>query len=564
LPFWFLVVYLQKKTDMKTERELAELIFDKFREQKCKTGQIITLKSIKYDKFIMNLNPIEQDLFYKVLNELQYTGYYDYEKDLGEILRLTEKGYQYIYDDEKISLMQKIPWIIPEKEGTNWDRAYHKLWKAIGEKEKAIFYISGPKFYGFILDLYDNIPPSYNQYMKDRKEKASFSTSRVDYYKDLINLLDDDTRYQLYINIQIFIEDRILDKNDQDANINILSNTSPFLDDLVENTPPKKTEEKAFKEISNEKSFSNNENAPKVFISYSWDGEAHENWVLKLATKLRDNGIDAILDQWELEPGKLIPNFMGKSIEISDRVICIMTPSYKTKSNAEEPKGGVAYESSIMAAETIKNIITTKFIPLLREGNDNNAIPYFLIGRTYIDMRDNNSFEDRLEELLRAIYKEPKSKKPPIGKKPEYVENKNKERNIEIELSVLKEDISLNSILSGRFYDIHINISNIREKGSIEKLQCFVSMDNKLRQCIHYSTQIQKINNNIIQVYFENSNIINGIVISYNPILPSVKRDIGILKVRKSFFDQHLLINFQVSTEFGSEEFSFFADEILY
>ena len=549
---------------MKTERELAELIFDKFREQKCKTGQIITLKSIKYDKFIMNLNPIEQDLFYKVLNELQYTGYYDYEKDLGEILRLTEKGYQYIYDDEKISLMQKIPWIIPEKEGTNWDRAYHKLWKAIGEKEKAIFYISGPKFYGFILDLYDNIPPSYNQYMKDRKEKASFSTSRVDYYKDLINLLDDDTRYQLYINIQIFIEDRILDKNDQDANINILSNTSPFLDDLVENTPPKKTEEKAFKEISNEKSFSNNENAPKVFISYSWDGEAHENWVLKLATKLRDNGIDAILDQWELEPGKLIPNFMGKSIEISDRVICIMTPSYKTKSNAEEPKGGVAYESSIMAAETIKNIITTKFIPLLREGNDNNAIPYFLIGRTYIDMRDNNSFEDRLEELLRAIYKEPKSKKPPIGKKPEYVENKNKERNIEIELSVLKEDISLNSILSGRFYDIHINISNIREKGSIEKLQCFVSMDNKLRQCIHYSTQIQKINNNIIQVYFENSNIINGIVISYNPILPSVKRDIGILKVRKSFFDQHLLINFQVSTEFGSEEFSFFADEILY
>ncbi|ATA81255.1 hypothetical protein CGC53_02270 [Capnocytophaga leadbetteri] len=549
---------------MKTERELAELIFDKFREQKCETGQIIPLKSIEYDKFIMNLNPIEQDLFYKVLNGLQYTRYYDYEKDLGGILRLTEKGYQYIYDDEKISLMQNIPWIIPKKEETNWDRAYHKLWKAIGEEGKAIFYISGPKFYSFILDLYDNIPPSYNQYMKDRKEKAPFSTSRVDYYKDLINLLDDDTRYQLYINIQIFIEDRILDKNDQDANINILSNTSPFLDDLVENTPPKKTEEKAFKEISNEKSFSNNENAPKVFISYSWDGEAHENWVLKLATKLRDNGIDAILDQWELEPGKLIPNFMGKSIEISDRVICIMTPSYKTKSNAEEPKGGVAYESSIMAAETIKNIITTKFIPLLREGNDNNAIPYFLIGRTYIDMRDNNSFEDRLEELLRAIYKEPKSKKPPIGKKPEYVENKNKERNIEIELSVLKEDISLNSILSGRFYDIHINISNIREKGSIEKLQCFVSIDNKLRQCIHYSTQIQKINNNIIQVYFENSNIINGIVISYNPILPSVKRDIGILKVKKSFFDQHLLINFQVSTEFGSEEFSFFADEILY
>ena len=83
---------------MKTERELAELIFDKFRERKCRANQIISLKSIIYNESIMNLNPIEQDLFYKVLNGLQYIGYYVYEKDLEEILRLTEKGYQYIYD----------------------------------------------------------------------------------------------------------------------------------------------------------------------------------------------------------------------------------------------------------------------------------------------------------------------------------------------------------------------------------------------------------------------------------------------------------------------------------
>jgi SEFIR domain protein len=545
---------------MKTERELAELIFDKFREQKCETGQIITLKSIKYDKLIMNLNPIEKDLFYKVLNELQYTGYYIYEKKLGEILRLTEKGYQYIYDDEKVSLMQNIPWIIPEKEKTNWVIAYNRLWKAV---DNSIYYIKGSDFYKLILNLYDNIPPSYNQYIEERRKKG-ISTSRVDYYKDLINLLDEDTRYQLYINIQIFIEDRILDKNDQDANINILSNTSPFLDDLVEDTPPKKTEEKAFKEISNEKLSSNNENAPKVFISYSWDGKAHENWVLNLATKLRENGIDAILDQWELELGKLIPNFMENSVTKSDRVICVITPNYNEKTI--NLHGGVGYEYSIISAEIMDKIDTQKFIPLLKEGNNEN-IPKSLKGRMYIDMRNDNSFEDRLEDLLRDIYKEPKNKKPPIRKKPEYKEAKQKERNTEIEFRVEKENTSFNSLLNNLFfecyYDIYISISNIRKEGSIEKLQCFVSMDNKLRQYIHYSTQIQKINNNIIQVYFENSNIINGIVMSYNFILPSVKRDIGVLKVKESFFDQHSLINFQVSTEFGSEEFSFFADEIL-
>ena len=544
---------------MKTERELAELIFDKFREQKCETGQIITLKSIKYDKLIMNLNPIEKDLFYKVLNELQYTGYYIYEKKLGEILRLTEKGYQYIYDDEKVSLMQNIPWIIPEKEKTNWVIAYNRLWKAV---DNSIYYIKGSDFYKLILNLYDNIPPSYNQYIEERRKKG-ISTSRVDYYKDLINLLDEDTRYQLYINIQIFIEDRILDKNDQDANINILSNTSPFLDDLVEDTPPKKTEEKAFKEISNEKLSSNNENAPKVFISYSWDGKAHENWVLNLATKLRENGIDAILDQWELELGKLIPNFMENSVTKSDRVICVITPNYNEKTI--NLHGGVGYEYSIISAEIMDKIDTQKFIPLLKEGNNEN-IPKSLKGRMYIDMRNDNSFEDRLEDLLRDIYKEPKNKKPPIRKKPEYKEAKQKERNTEIEFRVEKENTSFNSLLNNLFfecyYDIYISISNIRKEGSIEKLQCFVSMDNKLRQYIHYSTQIQKINNNIIQVYFENSNIINGIVMSYNFILPSVKRDIGVLKVKERFFDQHSLINFQVSTEFGSEEFSFFANEI--
>lgn len=398
---------------MKTERELAELIFDKFREQKCKTGQIIPLKSIKYDKFIMNLNPIERDLFYKVLNDLQYTEYYDYEKDLGEILRLTEKGYQYIYDDEKISLMQNIPQIIPEKEKTNWDKAYNRLWKVV---DNSIYYIKGSDFYKLIFNLYDNIPPSYNEYIEERRKKG-ISTSRVDYYKDLINLLDDDTRYQLYINIQIFIEDRILNKETQNISVDVLSKNTSFFDDVIENPLSEKEEKKVFNEKSNERSSSNNENAPKVFISYSWDGEAHENWVLNLATKLREKGIDAILDQWELDLGKPIPNFMENSVGKSDRVICVITPKYNEKSI--NLHGGVGYEYSIISAEIMDKIDTQKFIPLLKEGNNEN-IPKSLKGRMYIDMRDDSSFEYRLEELLRDIYKEPKNKKPPIGRRPKF------------------------------------------------------------------------------------------------------------------------------------------------
>ncbi|WP_356741458.1 toll/interleukin-1 receptor domain-containing protein [Pseudoalteromonas sp. APC 3250] len=49
---------------------------------------------------------------------------------------------------------------------------------------------------------------------------------------------------------------------------------------------------------------------PKVFISYSHDSQEHKKWVLDLATRLRNSGVDAIIDQWELRPGDDLPYFM--------------------------------------------------------------------------------------------------------------------------------------------------------------------------------------------------------------------------------------------------------------
>ena len=108
---------------------------------------------------------------------------------------------------------------------------------------------------------------------------------------------------------------------------------------------------------------------------------------------------------------------MENSVTKSDRVICVITPNYNEKTINFH--GGVGYEYSIISAEIMDKIDTQKFIPLLKEG-DNESIPKSLKGRTYIDMRNDNSFEDRLEDLLRDIYKEPKNKKPPIGRRPKF------------------------------------------------------------------------------------------------------------------------------------------------
>ncbi len=150
---------------------------------------------------------------------------------------------------------------------------------------------------------------------------------------------------------------------------------------------------------------------PKVFISYSWDGETHENWVLKLATDLRcGNGIDVILDKWEMKLGKLLPDFMAHAVTDSDRVICVMTPNYKKKSDGLT--GGVGLEYSIISAEIQKNVKTDKFIPLFRSGED---APTFLAGRDFVDMRDDSKYSEAIEELVRDIFNKPKYKKPQIG-----------------------------------------------------------------------------------------------------------------------------------------------------
>jgi hypothetical protein len=398
---------------MKNERELAELIFDTFRAPKCKTNEIVMMRSIRFG-VIDKLNPKEKEIFFTVLNGLIFTGYYTYEGDSPECIRLTEKGYDYIYDDDKVQEMLKKPWIIPQVDKTDWDKAFFKLWKVIGSQDTATHYIGGPQFYKFIMELCDDIPPLYSLFIEQRRNK-DLSTSRVEYYNDLINHLDEEKRKELYINIQLFLEDNTVSKNaaTDEFGFKTAFNKTETIAVVKDIEPDPKSIIVSAAETT--------EAVPTVFISYSWDSQEHENWIVNLSTKLRDNGVNAILDKWDLGPlGKPLPHFMENSISKSQRVICVMTPNYKKKT--ENLAGGVGYEYSIISAEIFTNgVNTSKFIPLFRSGTGADAIPTVLNGRKYVDMRVDSQFEDKfLNELLRDIHEEPKYKKPGLGKKPTF------------------------------------------------------------------------------------------------------------------------------------------------
>lgn len=161
------------------------------------------------------------------------------------------------------------------------------------------------------------------------------------------------------------------------------------------------------------------EKRPVVFISYSWDDTAHEVWVLQLADDMRTKyGIDVILDKWEVKLGKHLPDFMANSVKKADRVICVLTPNYKKKSDGLT--GGVGVEYSIISAEIQKNIRTEKFIPLFKSGNIVDDIPMFLEGRDFVDMRDEAKYNEKIEELVRDIWNKPKYKKPQLGEIPKF------------------------------------------------------------------------------------------------------------------------------------------------
>jgi len=155
---------------------------------------------------------------------------------------------------------------------------------------------------------------------------------------------------------------------------------------------------------------------PVVFISYSHDSDEHKSWVLQLATRLRSNGVNIILDRWNLKLGSDLASFMERGLSKSHRVVCICSDIYVKKAN--DGKGGAGYEKQIMTAELIKDQNTNCIIPLIKNNPNEKKTPTFLGGRMYIGFEDTNLYETKYEELLRDLLDEPILPIPPIGKNP--------------------------------------------------------------------------------------------------------------------------------------------------
>ena len=213
---------------------------------------------------------------------------------------------------------------------------------------------------------------------------------------------------------------------------------------------------------------------PKAFISYALEDSAHKHWVRQLATRLRADGVDVMLDQWNAAPGDQIPAFMELAVRENDFVIAICTPQFKEKSDARA--GGVGYEGDIMTAYAFAERGKGRFIPVLRKGTWSEAAPTWLTGRARIDLTGDPYQESEYEDLLRTLHGA-REKAPPIGPPPDFVDTKESTANPGSALAIgLRESYTPQSQSSAALGDeLLVFRAEERARRNIDELRQVVS-----------------------------------------------------------------------------------------
>ncbi|MDB5781873.1 toll/interleukin-1 receptor domain-containing protein [Caballeronia mineralivorans] len=148
------------------------------------------------------------------------------------------------------------------------------------------------------------------------------------------------------------------------------------------------------------------QNAPKVFVSHA--SEDKERFVLPFATALRERGIDAWVDKWEMLPGdSLVDKIFEEGLKEASAVIVVISPTSVLKPWVREE----------LNAAVVKRIEKgSKVIPVVL---DSAEVPESLRSLIWEPVKDVSDFGHALDRIVDAIYGH--TKKPALGPAPAYV-----------------------------------------------------------------------------------------------------------------------------------------------
>lgn len=145
--------------------------------------------------------------------------------------------------------------------------------------------------------------------------------------------------------------------------------------------------------------------APKVFISHS--GSDKERFVIEFATKLREKGLNAWVDCWEILPGdSLVSKIFMEGLAPADVVVAVLSVnSISSKWVADE-----------LDAAHVKRIVeATRLIPVLL---DDVVVPAHLRHLLWVSLSEEQSIDAVVQRIVDGVWG--RTKKPPLGEPPAY------------------------------------------------------------------------------------------------------------------------------------------------
>jgi len=158
---------------------------------------------------------------------------------------------------------------------------------------------------------------------------------------------------------------------------------------------------------------------PRVFISYAHDTVEHVTQVMKLCHVLRDQGVDARLDNQDVHERQDWYAWYVEQIRHADFVLVIASPNYRAAGDGQ----GAAHRSRGVRCEAalLRDLLhadrpawTRKILPVVLPGGSIDEIPLFLqpyLGTHYVVGRISAG---GIEDLLRTITGQPAYPPSPV------------------------------------------------------------------------------------------------------------------------------------------------------
>ena len=151
----------------------------------------------------------------------------------------------------------------------------------------------------------------------------------------------------------------------------------------------------------------------RTFISYTHDSREHMERVLALSNRLRQEGVDSRIDQYEQSPPEGWPLWCEKQVEQSSFVLVACTETYLRRFKGEEAPGkglGATWEGHIISQELYNSQgENSKFIPIIFSEQDATYVPRILQGATIYEVLNG------YETLYRRLTKQPLIQMPELG-----------------------------------------------------------------------------------------------------------------------------------------------------